>query len=226
MLGNVDILSDPLCHISGFRVLISESNTLAAVGYLGYDIVPGHSTSIGLDISEHNRLSEPYSECRHTESLKLEGNVPYSYVECRNMCIHKIVKSKCGCWPTRFVTRQGNSDINCGHHRFFNETLTKMMMTCQEEAIYDAENHVNFGEECNCFWPCFDITYPATITQSTWPDPSTVNTLIMRVIENHSRKNASLKAYEYYQKLKANNATDEEVHSWVSSHFARLNVFA
>ena len=64
-------------------MLISASNALKAVGYAGYDIVPGHSTSIGFDIAEHNRLSEPYSKCRHAESLKLEGNVPYSYVECR-----------------------------------------------------------------------------------------------------------------------------------------------
>ena len=64
------------------------------MGYSGYDIVPGHSTSIGFDITEHNRLSEPYSECRHAESLKLEGDVPYSYVECRNMCVHKIVHAK------------------------------------------------------------------------------------------------------------------------------------
>ena len=124
------------------------------------------------------------------------------------------------------VTRRGNSDISCGHYRFFNETITKNMITCQEEVIYDAENNVNFGEECNCFWPCHDTIYPVTISQSSWPDPNTVNSFLMRVIENHPRKNASLKAYEYYQKLKENNATDEEVYSWVSSHFARLNVFA
>ena len=75
-------------------MLISPSNALKAVGYSGYDIVPGHSTSIGFDIIEHNRLSEPYSECRHIGSLQLVGNVPYSYVECRNMCIHKIVKAE------------------------------------------------------------------------------------------------------------------------------------
>ena len=46
----------------------------------------------------------------------------------------------------------------------------------------------------------------------------------MRLIENHPRKN-SLKAYEYYQNLKENNATDEQIYSWVSSHFARLNIF-
>ena len=64
---------------------------------------------------------------------------------------------------TRYVTRQGSSDTNCGHYRFFNETLTKQMMTCQEEAIHYAENHVNFGKECNCFWPCHDTTYHVTI---------------------------------------------------------------
>ena len=212
-------------NISGFRVFISASNALKAVGYSGYDIVPGHSTSIGFDITEHNRLSEPYSECRHVESLKLEGDVPYSYVECRNMCVHKIVNETCGCWSTRYVTRRGNSDTNCGQYRFFNETQTKQMMACQKEAIFFVENHVDFGVECNCFWPCHDTTYHVTISQSAWPDPSTLDSFTMRLIENHPRKNG-LKAFEYYQNLKENNATNEEIYSWVNSHFARLNVFA
>ena len=93
---------------TGFRVLLTPPNHLAAMGFAGYEVTPGYTTSIGFDITEHLRLSEPYSECRRTENIRLDGNLPYSYVECRNLCIHEMVKKECGCYPTRYVTRKKN----------------------------------------------------------------------------------------------------------------------
>ena len=105
----------PVAGNRGFRVLLTPPNYLAAMGFAGYDITPGYTTSIVFDITEHARLSEPYSECRKTRSIKLSANanVPYSYVECRNLCIHKIVREAHGCYPTRYVTRIKNYGQSC-----------------------------------------------------------------------------------------------------------------
>ena len=56
----------------GVRILITPPNYLAAIGNYGHEFSPGLTTSIGFDITKHIRLSEPYSTCRSTESMKLE----------------------------------------------------------------------------------------------------------------------------------------------------------
>ena len=116
----------------GFRFLLEPPNYLAAIGNDGYYTVPGTSTSIGFYITEHKRLSEPYSECRHSKSMKLGNNLPYSFLECRNMCIHKIIMDKCGCVSTRFITRNGRNVTSCGHYLFTNKTKSDELMTCQQ----------------------------------------------------------------------------------------------
>ena len=209
---------------NGIRVLIAPSNTLAALGNSGYDVPPGASTSIGFDITEHIRLSEPYSECRSTESMQLEGNVAYSFVECRNICVHKIVIRECGCYPTRYIMRSKRKDVPpC----IGQSTSTRGSGTfeCQERVLAHIEQTVDYKKECNCHWPCEETTYSNTLSHSQWPSRDSVKSFLENTIENHPKR-TQLKAYMHYQELLSQNASDEDIYKWVTSHFLRLNVFA
>ena len=210
---------------TGIRVLLTPPNHLAAIDFAGYDVSPGYTTSIGFDITEHHRLSQPYSECRKRQSLKLGGDVPYSYVECRNLCIHKIVKEKCGCVPTKFVTREKHFDESCGYHVFSNKTRSDGMQKCQNIEISKIQKETNFNKACDCYAPCDETKYSVTMSQSQWPDRKILNSFIRTQIENHPNQQKS-KIYQYYQKLKIDNATSDQIYSWVKSHFLRVNIFA
>ena len=212
-------------NTKGIRVFIAGSNTLAAVGNAGYDIVPGHSTSIGFDITEHNRLSEPYSECRYAESLKLQGDVTYSYAECRNMCIHDIVIENCGCFPTRYRARRRTKFPSCAKYIFTNATKSAELLKCERGILDGIEARVDFRGKCNCFWPCVETTYSTSYSHAVWPERKSLDSFISNILESHPNK-TQLKAYQYYQKLKAANASDDDIYNWVTSQFLRLNIYA
>ena len=103
----------------GMRVPIVPPNIVAAITNAGYDVFPGYFTSIGFDITENIRLSEPHSECRTTASVPLKGNVAYSFVECRNMLVHEILMDECGCYLTGFVS-------NCVDNLYFPAKFSQM----------------------------------------------------------------------------------------------------
>ena len=209
----------------GVRILITPPNYLAAIGNYGHEFSPGLTTSIGFDITKHIRLSEPYSTCRSTESMKLEGDVEYSYVECRNMCVQDIVIEQCGCYATRYITRRNKTVPSCGHYVLSNKTKADEMLKCLARATDGVQTKYNFGDRCNCHWPCEDTTYSLTMSHSQWPSKKSLDSFIDKVLAKHP-KSENLKAYQYYKKLKSLNATKDEIHEWVSSHFLRLNIYA
>ena len=209
----------------GARALLVPPNTIAAMHSKASDVSPGYTTSIGFEITEHIRLSEPYSECRTTASMPLKGDVAYSFTECRNMCIHQIVTDECGCYPTGYVTRNQKNVSSCGLFVFSNQSKSKELLACMDRVLKEIEKRVDFGEKCNCHWPCDETTYSPSISQSVWPVKSSLDAFLRDVLEDHPNKNG-LKAYQHYQKLRSNNATRDEIYAWVTSHFLRLNIYA
>ena len=89
----------------------------------------------------------------------------------------------------------------------------------------DLEKKADFGEKCNCHWPCEETTYSTSILQAPWPIKRSLDSFLKDILEDHPNKE-DLKAYQHYQKLKSNNATREEIYAWVASHFLRLNIYA
>ena len=215
-------------NIDGVRVAITPPNTLAAVGVLGYDILPGHSTSIGFDIVEYERLSDPYSTCAGVDSMALEGNFAYSFTECKNMCIHQRMIEECGCFPTRYVVRvnyTGTNVSSCGKEVFNNWNISQQLLDCQTKFLRNIETKIDFAGECNCHSPCEDTRYPIHISQSQFPSQSSIQSFWQRILEENPDKD-KMKAYQYYQKLRAQNTSTEELKSWTYRHFLRLNVYA
>ena len=214
--------------IDGVRVVLTPPNSLAAVGAIGYDILPGHATSIGFDIIEYERLSDPYSMCRGVDSMPLDGNFTYSFTECKNICIHKLVIQKCGCFPTRYVLRNNYTDTNvtsCGQYLFSNKTLNSKLLGCQEDILKIIETLLDYAKDCNCHAPCEDTKYPITTSQSEYPSENSINSFWSVVLEDNPNKD-NLKPYQHYHKLLAQNPSLDTLKTWTRKHFLRINVFA
>ena len=214
-------------NIDGVRVAITPPNTLAAVGVMGYDILPGHATSMGLNIMEYVRLSQPYSTCAAVDSMQLDGNFAYSFTECKNMCIHRRMIEECGCFPTRYVVRINYTQTNissCGQDVYSNCTRAEHMLNCQRQFLQNIETKIDFAGDCNCHSPCEDTRYPVTISQSQFPSQSSIASFWQTVLDDHPQRE-NLKAYHYYRDLRDQNTSVEELKSWTHNHFLRLNVY-
>ena len=215
-------------NIDGVRVALTPPNSLAAVGVMGYDILPGHATSIGFDITEHERLSEPYSTCRGVDSMSLEDNLTYSFTECKNMCIHKHVTGECGCFPTRYVVRKDYTTSNissCANDIFTEPAITKKMLDCQTTHLQNIETGLDYAQDCNCHSSCEDTKYSVTISQSEFPSQNSIFSFWDVVLEDHPNRE-SIKAYNYYKSLQQQNVSTDELKAWTRQHFLRLNIYA
>ena len=210
----------------GVRVLVTPPNSLPAAGVMGYDILAGHATYIAFDITERKRLPEPYSTCRGVGSMALEDGLAYSFTECKNICIHGLIRDKCGCFPTIYRVRRNYTVLNetsCGSDTF--KTAKNNMMACQNEHLKDIETRLNYAKDCNCYPPCEDIKYSTTLSQSEFLSENSMTSFWKTLLENNPNKKR-LKAYKYYQEFMAGNASKETMSEWTRKHFLRLTVYA
>ncbi len=86
-----------------------------------------------------------------------------------------------------------------------------------------APNYIK--EKCKCLWPCADTKYFVTMSQSAWPARSSLQSFLFSVLENNFAYNEG-KAHKYYKFLKSSNASEDEIYSWVSSHFLRIIIYS
>ena len=210
----------------GVRVVLSAQNTLSLVMAQGYDILPGHCTSLRFDIVEHMRLPQPYSPCRNIENWSLHKNFKYTFAECRNLCIHQYVISKCGCFPTAYDTKVNYTTKNifsCGHYLFSNESLDTEMMQCERHILKEVHTEWNFEKECDCQLPCLETKYPLTISQSIWPSYNSMDSFIDFIKALNTGGNLYK---DYYLKLTKQNASREVKYRWIRKNFLKLIVFA
>ena len=209
----------------GIRVALSAQNTLPVVLAKGYDILPGHSTSLRFDIVEHRRLPRPYTPCRNTENWTLVKNFTYTFAECRNLCIHQYVISNCGCFPTAYSTRvnyTAKDIISCGYHLFSNESLDTEMMQCERDALKEVHTEWNLGKECDCQLPCHEIKYPLTISQSIWPSDNTIDSFLDFIMTTNTEGNFHK---DYYLNLIQQNASRQVIYRWIRKSFLKLIIF-
>ncbi len=211
---------------TGIKVLLAPPNHLPSIGFSAYEAAPGLSTSMTFETTEHTRLPEPYNQCRHTTKTTGESDVPYSFVECRNDCIHADVTSECGCRSTGYLVRNPANISSCGKYLLTNKTMSDDLLECQAKVYKRSQQTPNyFNDKCQCFWPCSDTQYSVTMSQSPWPAKSSWKSFLSETLEsNPSQKEG--KAYKYYQFLKSSNASEDQIYSWISHHFLRLDIFA
>ena len=206
----------------GVRIQVSSQNALPAVISKGYDLVPGHDTTIRFSISEQRRLPLPYSRCR---TVKIE-NITYTFTECRNRCIHQEVISKCGCYPTVYSSRANYTAkgiVSCGYHLFSNESLATQMMDCQTQVLEDIEMYLDYERDCDCHLPCQEFEYPLSMSHSLWPSDTTMESFIDTMMESNTQ---GQHFKNYYSDLKQQNASIEVIEHWVRKSFLKLTIFA
>ncbi len=213
-------------YSTGIRILLTPPKHLRTIGNSGYEVLPGLSTSLVFDTIEHTRLPEPYNQCRHSTDNTQKSDVPYSFVECRNDCIHADVIKECGCQSTGFLVRNLKNVSSCGQYLLTNKSMSDTLLNCQQRVIDRAQLTPNyFKRKCQCFWPCSDTKYSMTMSQSAWPAKSSLQSFLFSELESKSAYKG-LKAYKHYQFLKSSNASEAEIYSWVSNHFLRIIIYA
>ncbi len=116
---------------TGIRILLTPSNHLRTIGNSAYEAAPGFSTSLIFDTTEHTRLPEPYNECRHMTDFTQKSEVPYSYVECRNDCLHADVIEECGCQSTGYLVRNMKNVSSCGLYLLTTKSKSHTQLNCQ-----------------------------------------------------------------------------------------------
>ena len=144
----------------------------------------------------------------------------------QKLCAQKFAIEKCGCRLQGHFTRFDKTDNpSCGKYILLNETKGQDMLKCERGLSQEWSGKIkNYGEYCNCSWPCDDITYFTHSSSAVWPSQNTWQSFLHSIEESSQLKNT--KPYQYYQLLKSNNASNEEIYSWVQKHFLKLNVFA
>ncbi len=97
------------------------------------------------------------------------------------------------------------------------------MLKCEADLKEEWKQTVeDFGEFCNCSWPCDDVTYPGSASSIVWPSQNSLQSFLFSVIIKTTK---NTKAYQHYETLKSSNASQQEQYSWVQRHFLKLNVF-
>ena len=167
----------PVANADGIRVGLTSPNGYTAIIADGFDILAGHSTSIGFNLQEKRRLGKPYSMCSEPTKRKRAAvkNDRYSYMECKNVCVHDEVIAECECFPTVYVTRRNYSRENissCGHFLLVNETLSNKLIQCQNKILDKRDSY--FAAVCDCHVPCKGMSYPVTMSQSDWPSQGVI----------------------------------------------------
>ena len=211
--------------IGFIRVGLTAPNGYTAIIADGFDILAGHSTSIGFNLQEKRRLGKPYSICSEPTKHNIAAvkNDRYSYMECKNLSVHDEVIAECGCFPTTYVTRRNYSRKNissCGHFLFVNETLSNKLIQCQNKIIDQRDSY--FAAVCDCHVPCRGMSYPVIRSQSDWPSQGVIGSFLEVIVEG----NPETKAYSYYQNLLKQNASKEVIQKWVKSSFLSVLRFS
>ena len=213
-------------NMNGVRVLLNAPNTLVAAGIMGNDIVPGHATYMAFEVTNRIRLPEPYSTCRGVDSMVLGPDFAYSFTECKNICIHKFVIDKCGCFPTIYKVRKNYTASkipSCGEDIY--KVSDKTMRACQDSVLKDIETRLNYANDCNCQKPCEDTKYSISISHSEFPSENSMVSFWKTILEDNTQQE-NIKAYKYYEQLRAQNTSMESMIKWTQKHFLRLTVYA
>ena len=213
-LGNTD----------GFKMVLHPAKTLPPIFIRGIDMAVGQSISVAFKAEEYVKHPAPYSSCKHTDWWY--QNEIYSFEECRNKCIHQKVIHDCGCFPTAYYVRTNYTSLgipSCVRHLFSDPKLAEEMLDCQIETI--KHMNIDFKDNCGCFSPCIEGFYVTFVSSAEWPSQNSINTFLDFLFEPNST-NTNLKAYQYYQNLLSQNASQEIINTWIRRHFLRINVFA
>ncbi|XP_066273655.1 amiloride-sensitive sodium channel subunit alpha-like [Branchiostoma lanceolatum] len=144
---------------AGVRVVIHQPGEWPFPAEEGFDVGPGYSTSVGLQVTTIQRLGGKYGNCtdgRDKDNL-YPGKLKYSTKTCWYTCFQRLLAKECGC-GSRFIPLPEDIPACPVPVNFCEDFWTKEMRG----------GHI----WCDCPPSCVDNTLSVTFGFSEWPADS------------------------------------------------------
>ena len=210
----------------GVRVIIHPPGTMPLPYTHGFDIMPGHSTSIVLNVQHVLRRDEPYGKCTRNESLRDLDKFRYSLPACHEICMQHNCQSVCGCQSSYHPLPAENKEEMpyCGSldqtpEQYINSTQ------CENRAFSNFNNDSARRDACNCPVQCDSFIYNPVITESYWPDPSAYLNFFDDSIVARPDHDSLTSYRELNQVLHDDRIPSRDRLDIVRLNFARLSVY-
>ena len=81
----------------GVKFMVHARGIFPITHIEGMEIMPGHSTSVAFQVTQTKRLSSPYGDCIHNETLHGFSNYRYSTTPCLDACLQRRFVQLCKC---------------------------------------------------------------------------------------------------------------------------------
>lgn len=208
---------------AGVRVTIHAPDTRPSPIDFGFDVPPGYSSSIGINVLKYVRLGPPYGRCKSEEPpAQGQRQFVYSAHACLMACQQTYISSRCGCLSSLFPIPDSLDDkLYCGH---FNESDPMLLFNssdCEADCMWAFANNDTVRSACQCDPPCVESTYRNDLSYAYWPIDFAQEEFYYKYVLK-SRGRDRLKAYE---NLRGFNFSQLVYYGLVRKNFIRLNVY-
>ncbi len=172
--------ADVLGNVNGLKVLIHEQESYPAVYHNAIDIHPGQSTNIRLIPKQFSRLGKPYGNCYDTSKEHYYKGTDYIYSAefCEQMKMGRKIYEKCNCISKNYPGTYSETTFkdNCLYLNDKNISKSIGNLDC----IHKISEEFEKDKSSCCDWPCKQIDYEATVSQTQWPIETMIPNFIGR----------------------------------------------
>ena len=211
-------------NAAGVRVTIHPPNTRPNPMEQGFDVPPGFSASVGMNVRRITRLGAPFGDCTEDVYWGNERFV-YSQQTCLSLCQQRFIMAQCGCVSSYLPIPEDNQSLRyCAYCGTFNSQNVNMFfsnLSCENEKLTEFSQSGEVKTACNCQPPCIEQLYKYHTSYSYWPlehFQEHFYELYVLSQENYS----TLKAY---QNLRRFNTSDIVRLGLIRKNFVRLNIY-
>ena len=210
-------------NAAGARIEIHYPNTRPNPTDNGFDVSPGFSTSVGIEVEKKHRLDEPYGPC-YEHNFTETSKFVYSSLECLLQCKQRFILEKCGCVSIIDFIPPILPEIKENYCGYFNpdqeETFFRNVQ-CEYEYTEVFTTEADIMEQCNCEPPCHETFYSKSISFSYWPLDFVQKHFYELYVLNHSQG----QNHKAYRNLSKYNWSDLVQTGMIRKNFARVNVY-
>lgn len=180
---------------SGIELFIHNWSSKLIDNIDSTSLAGGFETNIAINKIYLKKQPKPYSECiqdtyskassnsvLYLETIRIHGK--YEQKECLNICYHKNIRKKCGCYDPDFFN-YAESNQFCSF-----ETFTYCVLDYRKRMEKTSDNLECFQ---NCPEECDSVSYFYKISQSNFPSPFYKKLLI----EFDKALNESKRGFDY-----------------------------
>ena len=214
----------------GVRLEIHDKNALPNPKAAGYDVMPGHTTSLQLASTRVVKQSEPYGNCTYRKRLKGLSAYDYSSARCIDVCLAEYVFAKCGCASGELPITESIQAGDWKYCRKFNNatgmTTSELFenIDCELTSLSRFGGDQKYRHECGCYGKCEYWIFTETISEAQWPAPLYVPDMYNEFVLEHDNY-TGLKAYQQLNDIANNPNRTADFQALIWSNFTRINIF-